>query len=230
MLEPEDTPKTHVLCYGDSNTWGYVPAGGGARHPNHVRWPGVLSKLLRTSYRITEEGLCGRTTVFDDPFSPGVERNGLKLIGAILDSHKPLDLVIIFLGTNDLKNWYSATAHDIAKGAETLAQAARNPQFGPGGATPPDILIICPLTIWEVATAFGPQFRGGRDKSQDFRDAFRSMAERMGAPLLYAEDFIASDPLDGIHLSADSHGILGQEVAKWILEWADARRKPAADN
>lgn len=225
MVEPEDTPKRHILCYGDSNTWGYVPAGEGARLPTYVRWPGVLSKLLRTNYRITEEGLCGRTTVFDDPFSPGIERNGLKLIGTILDSHKPVDLLILFLGTNDLKACFSATAADIAKGAELLVKAARNPEFGPGGTLPPDILVICPLTIWEVATNFGGVFKGGREKSQDVRDAFRLMTKRAGVPMLYAEDFIATDPSDGIHLSADSHGILGQEVAKWILEWSDAKEQ-----
>ncbi len=223
MVEPEDTPKKHVLCYGDSNTWGYVPAGDGARWPTYVRWPGVLSKLLRTNYRITEEGLCGRTTVHDDPFAPGIERNGLKLIGTILDSHKAVDLVIIFLGVNDLKSCFSATPTDIAKGVELVVRSAQNPEFGPGGVEPPDVLVICPLSIWEVAANLGPMFKGGREKSQELRDTFRQMTKRINVPLLYAEDFIAVDPSDGIHLSADSHGILGQEVAKWILEWFDTR-------
>lgn len=228
MVEIEETPKKHILCYGDSNTWGYAPGQEGVRLPTYVRWPGVLSKLLRTNFRITEEGLCGRTTVFDDPFSPGLERNGLKLLATILDSHKPVDLLIIFLGTNDLKTCFSATAADIAKGVELLVRSAQRPEFGSNGQTPPDVLVICPLTIWEVPTAFGPMFKGGRENSQDLRDAFRLMSKRTGVPLLYAEDFIASDPSDGIHLSADSHGILGQEVAKWILEWSDAQAQAQA--
>ena len=220
MIETEETPKKHILCYGDSNTWGFIPGGVGQRMPSNIRWPGVISKLLRTNYRITEEGLCGRTTVWDDPFAPGIERNGLKTFGAILDSHKPLDLVIIFLGTNDLKQHYNVTPDNVAKGVENLVHAAYNPAFGPGNGKPPAILAICPCSIWEVqGAAFGDIFSGGREKSLELRDSFRQMQKRTRVPLLYAEDFVHSDTSDGVHLSADSHGILGQEVAKWILEW-----------
>lgn len=217
MPELEEPAKKSILCYGDSNTWGYVPAGDGARFASHVRWPGALSKLLRTEYRITEEGLCGRTTCLDDPLSLDIELNGLKMIGAVLSTHKPLDFVIILLGTNDLKCRYSFPACDIAEGVELLARAASRPEFGHNGRGP-DVLAICPPSIWEVEANFGAIFRGGREKSQELRHAFRQMSARANLPVLYAEDFIHSDPADGIHLSAESHGILGQEVAKWILE------------
>lgn len=220
-MEAEETPKKSILCYGDSNTWGYIPAQNGARFPSHVRWPGVLSKLLRTNYRIIEEGLNGRTTVHDDPLSPAVDRNGLKTLGTILDSHKPLDLVILSLGTNDLKNRFSLPAVDIAAGMEVLVHSARTPAFGPGNGQPPNVLVICPPSIWEVAANQGPTFKGGREKSQELRHYFHHMAKRANVPLLYAEDFIHTDPADGIHLSEESHAVLGQEVAKWILEWFD---------
>jgi lysophospholipase L1-like esterase len=221
MFDAEDTPKKHILCYGDSNTWGYVPGGDGQRLPSAVRWPGVLSKLLRANYHVTEEGLNGRTTVWDDPFSPSIERNGGKTLGAILETHRPLDLVIIMLGTNDLKRHFSATPDGIAKGVEMLVHAAYSPAYGPGNGAPPAILVICPCSIWEVADAsFGDVFAdGGREKSLLLRAAFRRMQKRVGMPLMYAEDFVASDTTDGIHLSAESHGILAQEVAKWILDW-----------
>lgn len=224
-MEAEETPKKGILCYGDSNTWGYVPGGDGARHPSHIRWPGVLSKLLRTNYRITEEGLCGRTTVWDDPLSPGIERNGLKTLGAILDTHKPLELVIIYLGVNDLKTRFSAQPVDIASGVELLARIAANTAFGPPDTgRAPDVLVVCPPTIWEVQSEFGPVFKGGREKSEGLRTAFHKMAKRTQVPLMYAEDFIHSDTTDGIHLSAESHGILGQEVAKWIIEWVESKQ------
>lgn len=220
-MEAEETPKKSILCYGDSNTWGYVPARNGLRFPSHVRWPGVLSKLLRTNYRIIEEGLNGRTTVHDDPLSPAVQRNGLKTLGTILDSHRPLDLVIIFLGTNDLKCRFSLPPADIAVGVELLALTAQSPAFGPGGGRSPSVLAICPPTIWEVPANMGPTFRGGREKSQELRSCFHHMAKRIDIPLMYAEDFIHTDPADGVHLSEESHAVLGQEVAKWILEWFD---------
>lgn len=217
-MEMEDVAKRCILCYGDSNTWGYVPGGNGERFASHIRWPGVVSKLLRTEYRITEEGLCGRTTVLNDPLAPmGVERNGLKMFGAILETHKPVDLVVIMLGTNDLKERFSMSPADIASGVELLARVAMNPEYGANG-TPPDVLVICPPSIWEVEAQFGPEFKGGREKSQEFRHAFRQMSKRTQIPLLYTEDFIQSDPADGIHLSAESHALVGQEVAKWVLE------------
>jgi Lysophospholipase L1 and related esterases len=225
MIDIEETPKKHILCYGDSNTWGYIPASNGTRFATNVRWPGVLSKLLRTNYRITEEGLSGRTTVWDDPYSPGIERNGYKTLGALMESHKPLDLVIIMLGTNDLKYRFSCTAFDIAQGAEVLARAAFNPVYGPGNGKPPDILIVCPPPVWEVQTAFGPEFKNAREKSFELHDAFRRMSKATGLPLMFSGDFIASDPSDGIHLSEESHSILGQEVAKWILEWFEAKER-----
>ena len=222
-MEIEEAPKKHIVCYGDSNTWGYVPSGEGTRFPSHIRWPGVLSKLLRTNYRITEEGLNGRTTVWDDPFAPGIERNGAKLIGTIMETHKPVDLLIVFLGTNDLKARYACTPHDIASGVEVLARAAYTPAYGPGDGKAPDILIICPPSVWEVQNSVGSMFKGAREKSFELRNAYHQMSKRTGLPLLYAEDFIATDPSDGIHLSQQSHGILGQEVAKWILEWFESR-------
>ncbi len=207
-----------ILCYGDSNTWGYVPAENGARFPSHIRWPGVLAKTLGAGYRVIEEGLCGRTTVFDDPFAPGVERNGLKIIGTILDSHKPLDLVVIFLGTNDLKTHFGAIATDIAKGAELVAKFAARPDFGPGENVSPEVLVVVPPSIWEVPAAFGPAFKGGREKSTELPDAFNQMSKRSGFPILYSEDIVHSDALDGIHLSAESHGVLGERVAMWVME------------
>ncbi len=217
MDQHEKRPK-NILCYGDSNTWGYIPASEGKRYPVEVRWPGILAQALGVGYRVIDEGLCGRTTVFDDPFAPGVERNGLKIVGTILDSHKPLDLVVIMLGTNDLKTHFAAIASDIAKGAELIAKAAARPEFGPDGKLAPEVLIVVPPSIWEVPANFGPVFKGGREKSTDLVETFAIMSKRSGFPLLFAEDLIHSDTRDGIHLSAESHGILGERVAVWVKE------------
>lgn len=209
----------HVLCYGDSNTWGYIPGSGGRRMAADVRWPGVAAKALGEGFRITEEGLCGRTTIWDDPFTPGIQRNGFKTFGAVLDTHKPLDAVIIFLGTNDLKLHFSVTPDGVAKGAENLILAARTSAFGPGNGRPPAVLVICPCPMIEVeGAAFGDIYAGGREKSLGLRRAFGRLGARTGTPVLYAEDFVSSDRADGIHLSPESHGVLGQEVAKWVGE------------
>ena len=95
-----------IVAFGDSNTWGSIPAEG-ARYSPGVRWPGVMARELGTGYQVIEEGLRGRTTVFDDPDEPG--RNGFVYFAPCLLSHAPLDLVIIALGCNDCKAKFGAT-------------------------------------------------------------------------------------------------------------------------
>ncbi len=107
-----------ILCYGDSNTWGHIPVTGG-RYGDDVRWTGVLQAALGEGYRVIEEGLNGRTTVHDDPIE-GVYKNGKHYLIPCLESHRPLDLVIMMLGTNDLKMRFSLPPSDIARGVEAL--------------------------------------------------------------------------------------------------------------
>ena len=216
--QSENTPKRTVLIYGDSNTWGFIPGSNKMRYAPDVRWPGVFAKSLGASWIVVDAALCGRTTAFDDPLSPPfVDRNGLKLFGAVLESHMPLDLVIIFLGVNDLKKRFSLHAVDIASGVELLAGVALSPVFGPAGSgKPPAVMIICPPPIQEVPEAFGATFSGGAATSQGLRQAFERMSEKIGVPVIYADDFVCGDPADGIHFSAAHHGILGLEAAKRV--------------
>ena len=107
----------HIVCYGDSNTWGDCPLGG--RWPYEVRWPGVLQALLGKEFLVHEEGINGRTTVFDDPMG-GTYRNGLKGLGYVLSTHGPIDVLVFMLGTNDTKENLNASPYAIAKGMETL--------------------------------------------------------------------------------------------------------------
>ena len=93
------TREKSVLCFGDSNTWGYVDP-----------------------YHVIEEGLNGRTTVFDEPFRDG--RNARTTLLAVLETHAPLDLLIIMLGTNDLKHHLNVSASESARGLGCLLQIA----------------------------------------------------------------------------------------------------------
>ena len=116
----------HILCYGDSNTWGYRPDKPGCRFDEEVRWVGRLRRIMGPEYDFIEEGLNGRTTAFDDPICPG--RNGLETLEAILLSHCPLDLVIIMLGVNDYKDYIHSSNYAMAEALGLLRADPRHLQ------------------------------------------------------------------------------------------------------
>lgn len=219
MAENTNEPKT-IVCYGDSNTWGYIPATPKLRYTYSVRWPGVMAGILGSGYRVIEEGLSGRTTVHDDPIEGAlsVNKNGLKTIGMVLDTHSPVDLVVIMLGSNDLKMRFSVCARDIAGGVDLLIRTARDPEFGPGGGAVPEILVICPPPIKDREDRHGPVFRGGGEKSGELPEWFAKLGESAGVPVLYAGDYVSSDTEDGLHLAPDSHQALAVAVADWIKQ------------
>jgi lysophospholipase L1-like esterase len=200
-----------VLCYGDSNTWGWIPAEGG-RFPREVRWPGVLAAELGAGWQVVEEGLGGRTTVFDDPLEPG--RNGRKYLLPCLLSHDPVDLVVIGLGTNDLKFRYSASGADIARGVAVLAELALESRVGPGGESPKVMLLGLP--------ALGPlddrpdELAGAAEKAVAMRPYLREWAALLGVELLELHELVGYSQRDGFHLEADSHRTIGEAVARRV--------------
>jgi lysophospholipase L1-like esterase len=197
-----------IVAYGDSNTWGYDPAAG-RRFPADTRWTGIMRQALGASYTVVEEGLNGRTTVFDDPIEP--HRSGLAYLPPCLMTHAPLDLIIISLGCNDLKRRFSLSPNDIAQGAERLVLTAKSWSVGPGD-TPPAIILAAPPPVVEL-TAFADMFDGAREKSRELGARYRSVAELHGVGFVDAGAHIHCSPLDGIHFEADQHAKLGRVMA-----------------
>ena len=140
--------KKHILCLGDSNTHGYCAdpadcAGGGDRFHENERWTCRLQSALGDEYLVLEEGLSGRTTVFQDPLYEGLD--ALHYLWPCLKSHEPLSLLIIMLGTNDVKQRLGGNAHAIALGMRRLIQKAQITDCW--GKGKPNILVIAPLPI-----------------------------------------------------------------------------------
>jgi lysophospholipase L1-like esterase len=200
-----------ILCYGDSNTWGYNPATQ-KRFSRDERWTGVLRLELGDDYLIIEEGLNGRTTVWDDPIEG--YKNGKEYLIPCLTTHKPLDLVIILLGTNDLKKRFSLSAYDIANGAGVLVDIVQKSDTGPD-EKPPQLLLLAPPPIARL-TEFAEMFEGAEPKSRKFSEHFRHVSEEHGCELLDTADIIVSSDLDGIHFEAEEHRKLGQAVANRV--------------
>jgi lysophospholipase L1-like esterase len=197
-----------ILCYGDSNTWGADPAGTG-RFPPNVRWTGVLQRELGDGYRLIEEGLNGRTTLWDDPIEPG--RNGKTYLAPCLESHRPLDLVAIMLGTNDLKARFALSASDIAQGAASLAQLALR-SARTADDEPARVLLIAPPAV-TTPTDLDEMFAGAAGKSRDFPRYYRFFADRYGLPFFDAGSVVTASPLDGVHFAAEEHAKLGRALA-----------------
>ncbi|MGQ0567784.1 MAG: SGNH/GDSL hydrolase family protein [Gemmobacter sp.] len=199
-----------LLIYGDSNSHGTPPMPHldfVGRHAPPDRWPGVLAADL-PDWTVIAEGLPGRSTVHDDPLE-GAHKNGLTILPAILETHTPLDLVIVKLGTNDLKARYALPAQDIAFGAGRLIDCIRH--LEPAAK----VLLIAPPPVTESG-CLAEMFGGGAAKSARFAALYAAEAQRKGAAFLDAGAHIAVDPVDGIHYDAPAHHRLGRAVAAAI--------------
>jgi len=204
-----------ILCYGDSNTWGADPADDARRFEWPVRWPGVLQRELGDEWHVVEEALGGRTTVHDDPLQP--LQNGKDLLVPALETHAPLDLVILMLATNDI-SYAHLTAADAADGAAELAHLVQRCELGPGGAAP-KVLLICPPPVGPFDNNWRPELWVGADvKSRALPQEFARVASALGVPWLDAGRVITTSPLDGWHLEATQHELLGVAVAARVRE------------
>jgi lysophospholipase L1-like esterase len=205
-----------VLVYGDSNSYGTKPMPAllaAERFGPEARWPGVMAAALGPEWRLVEEGLPGRTTVHPDPIS-GVHKNGLAVLPAVLESHAPIDLVILMLGTNDLKARFGLPPVEIAVGVEKLVRHIRQDFTGPGG-TAPALLLVCPPVAIE-AGCLAEVFAGAEAKARRLPGFYRDVAARWGAAFLDAGEVIGPSPLDGVHFEAEAHAALGAAVAKAV--------------
>ena len=207
-----------VLCYGDSNTWGCIPRTSPEpprRFSPDERWPGVLGRELGPEYRVVEEGLNGRTTVWDDGLEP--YRNGREFLMPILLSHQPVDIVVVMLGTNDLKRRFSLSGREIAEGAAQLVDVVRaSAGCGPNGRAP-EVLLVCPPPLGRL-DRFADEFAGGQEKSRGLAGHFATLAAERACPFLDAGRHIRSSEADGIHLDAEAHLALGTAIAAAIGE------------
>jgi len=202
-----------ILCYGDSNTHGTMPMDtldNMGRFGRTERWPGVLASELGAGFHVIEEGLPGRTTVHPDPVL-GVHKNGLAVLPAVLESHAPVDLVVLMLGTNDLKHRFQLPPVEIAESAAQLVLAIRHCDAGPAGQAP-EVLLVCPPPVLE-AGCLEEIFEGGAGKSRRLAKFYASTAERLGVGFFDAGKVIVSSELDGVHFDAEQHARLGRAIA-----------------
>ena len=204
-----------ILCYGDSNTWGYNPATE-ARYPLADRWVSVLARELGAGYTVIPEGLNGRTTVWPDPVE-GEYKSGKSYLIPCLESHHPIDLVVLILGTNDLKHRFGLSAWDIARSAGTLVEMILRSDFGPDGGSPA-VLLLAPPPTCVRGTGFEEMFAGADECSVSLGKYYRQVADELGCAFLDTSTVVESSKLDGIHFDASQLLKLGHAVAEAVRQ------------
>lgn len=213
-----------ILCYGDSNTWGHnpEPCGEQFRYRDHERWTGILQELVGTKAKILEEGLCGRTIMFDDPVAP--DRNGRQFLNCCIQSQQPLDLVIIMLGTNDIRHIFTPSIKEIGMGMQNLVRMVKDQEAYWVGKVP-EVLVLAPPPIRDEIK--DSEFYGIYDEEsvrkskmlgQTYRDIFAGIS---GVTVIDAGEVAEVSTADCIHLSLKGHRELAEAVyeqVKKILE------------
>lgn len=206
-----------ILCYGDSNTYGFIPIECG-RYAENIRWPGRLKELLGEEYLIIEEGCNGRTCVLDDPREDG--KNGHKSLLPCLEENCPVDLVVLMLGSNDLKRYFKVNAEQISLGAEALVKTILKVTEEKQGK-PAKLLLMSPPEIAENVkdSMFYPDFdEVSLKNSKEFKRYYRAVAERNGCEFMSAADYVTASELDSLHLDPDAHKKLAEAVAEKIKQ------------
>jgi lysophospholipase L1-like esterase len=200
-----------ILCFGDSNTWGYNPATR-ERFPRDIRWTGVLQAALGKDFHVIEEGLNGRTTVWEDPVEG--DKVGKRHLPPCLESQAPLDLVVLMLGTNDTKQRYSAPPTDIARGIGVLLDIIAASTAGSKAKAPP-VLLVAPVPLGKI-TEFAQMFEGGPEKSRALAPLYAALAQERGCPFFDAGSVARCSDKDGVHFEAPSHRALGEALAREV--------------
>ena len=201
-----------ILCYGDSLTWGRIPNGG--RYPKHLRWPTLLNGLLGSQHQVINFGLPGRTTLWNDPFLEG--RNGLAYLQAALETFGPVDILILMLGTNDLKRHFHVGAFEAAKGVEKLIGKSRMPDSH--DFPHPSLVVIAPPNILSPTGFMAESFDGAVEKSQHFHQHYQDVAVHNHCIFLNAAGVLQPSEADGVHLDTKANEQLAQAVYMLIKD------------
>lgn len=210
--------KKRVVCFGDSNTWGYIPVTM-ERYDETIRWPGILQAKLGDEYTVVEEGLTGRTTIYDDPFDPYL--NGLKFMPAVLRTAAPIDLLVFMLGTNDFQSHIPAgNPIATARGVQMmLEEAMKLPLDRPGGKM--KILLISPIEISEARLTFKENDvtdQQSIDNSRKLGKHMKIVAEQLGVEFIDAAQFVKPSDVDGVHLDEKGHAQMAELVYEKVKQ------------
>lgn len=216
-----------ILCYGDSNTWGFVPGSANyetmymERYARNERWPGLLQQHLGDQFYVIEEGLNGRTINRDYQYFP--DRNGKTYLPPCLYSHAPIDLVVLGLGGNDLKTYFNLSVDEITNGLAELVEIIQSSKYGANMSVAPKILILSYPIPLPIIEEFKDEngvlvFDGGIKKAQSLVGEFEALAKAKQCEFLNISRDIQPSKIDGMHLDQQGHAIMADLLHEKIRD------------
>ena len=206
-----------ILCYGDSNTWGYIPAGDGKRYDENTRWTKLLSKALGNEFEIIEEGMCSRTLASEDAESVKELKNGYTLLSPIVRTHDKFDIFVLMLGTNDLKASFKNSPQTILEHTKKYIDFVTNYQSKVDATTPKFVLMgIAPVDDTKGFSVLDTKFAGATKLQQQASELIKNYAEKNG--ICYVDNSDLEAGADGLHLTAESHKKIANKLTMLIKE------------
>lgn len=202
----------NILCFGDSNTWGYDPATQN-RFPNNLRWTGVLQNLLGDNFNIIEEGLNGRTTNVNEREEHALGyyrdfRSSMDLISILIETNSPIDLVVVMLGTNDLKNNFNQSSDDISTNMMLVCEAIISNDYFNSKA----IILVSPTHINESSPNLLDSFIGTTEKSKSLAKQYKKIADDLDLFFVDASQSVKTNQIDGLHWNAMQHSDFANSI------------------
>ena len=206
-----------ILCYGDSNTWGYIPAGDGKRYDENTRWTRLLSKALGTEFEIIEEGLCSRTLASEDAESAKEMKNGYTLLSPIVRTHDKFDIFVLMLGTNDLKASFKNSPQTILEHTKKYIDFVTSYQSKVDGTIPKFVLMgIAPVDDTKGFSVLDTKFVGATKLQQQTSEIIKDYAQQHN--ICYVDNSDLETGADGLHLTAESHKKIANKLKLVIKE------------
>ncbi|CAN1564542.1 TesA Lysophospholipase L1 and related esterases [Rhabdaerophilaceae bacterium] len=207
-----------ILAYGDSITWGSDPTRGGARHAASHRWPEVLARKLGAGFTVISEGLRGRTTAFDEHCAD-CDRNGAQCLPTALYTHAPVDLVILFLGTNDLKPAIAGPAASAMLGMRRCIEIVQRHAHRVPGQGASKVLVVSPPRIIATPDPFyADMFAGAVEESAKLSGFYAKLAQEAGCGFFDAATVAQPLPIDGVHCDAENTAAIGRALAPFVRD------------
>lgn len=208
----------NILCFGDSNTWGYDPSTQ-TRFSKDIRWTGVLQQLLGSKYNIIEEGLNGRTTNVNEKQDHGLGyfrpfRSAMDLLSVLIETNSPLDLIVVMLGTNDLKTNFNQSSEMIAKNMRLVCESIINNDYFQSKS----IILVSPTHINEESPNLLDSFIGTTQASQSFSNSYRKISDDLNLYFVDASESVKTNKIDGLHWDSKQHSDFANSLFNKIIK------------